>query len=131
MNDEIKTAHDAWLFKAQEDEFAGLAILKEGRVFAPACFHFQQMAEKLLKGMLVFYRKSFPKAHDLILLAGLLGALAPEIKEYKKDIGVLDRYYIETRYPGDYPEFTLKEAEQAYEAAMNIKKFVVGKIKGV
>lgn len=129
MNDEIKTAYDAWLFKAREDELAGLAILKERRVFAPACFHFQQMAEKLLKGMLVFYKKSFPKAHDLVILTGLLEESVPEIKEYRKDIEMLDRYYIETRYPGDYPEFTLMEAEQAYEAAMNIKKFIVGKIK--
>lgn len=128
MNDEIKTAHDAWLLKAEEDELAGLAILKEKRVFAPACFHFQQMVEKSLKGLLVFYKKSFPKAHDLIILARLIEVLVPEIKEYKKDIELLGRYYIETRYPGDYPEFTLGEAQEAYESALRIKYFIVGKI---
>ena len=44
---------------------------------------------------------------------------------------VLNVYYIETRYPGDYPDFTLKEAKEAKEAADKIKGFVFNKINKV
>jgi len=42
---------------------------------------------------------------------------------------ILTTYYFETRYPGDYPEFSWQDAEQAYDAAKKIKKFVLEKIK--
>lgn len=36
---------------------------------------------------------------------------------------------LNTRYPGDYPQFTFKEAEQAFGNAINIKNFVLEKIR--
>lgn len=38
-------------------------------------------------------------------------------------------YYIETRYPGDYPEFTINECEDALKVAINVKEFVSHKIE--
>jgi len=120
--------YQEWLNKVKEDEDTGKKIL-EGRGFpAPACFHFQQMAEKSLKALLIFYNVEFPKIHDLIVLAMLFEPILPEIKEYKTELNFLNNYYIETRYPGDYPEFTLKEAQEAFEAAVKIKEFVLEKI---
>lgn len=40
----------------------------------------------------------------------------------------LNRYYIETRYPGDFPEFSLAEAKDAFAAAVAVKDFVMPKI---
>lgn len=118
-----------WFAKAQEDEFAGVQILNAKKFPAPACFHFQQMAEKYLKGLLIFHGKDFPKIHDLFELETLLLDFEPGIKSLHKDLEALNRYYIETRYPGDYPEFTLKDAKEALDAAEKIKKFVLAKIK--
>ena len=56
-----KNNFEEWLKKVEEDEFAGNEILKAERFLAPACFHFQQMAEKLLKALLIFTRKIFQK----------------------------------------------------------------------
>jgi hypothetical protein len=39
----------------------------------------------------------------------------------------LNRYYIETRYPGDYPAFTMDEARAAFDAALRVKDFVLSK----
>ncbi len=52
-----------WFEKAEEDELSGRAVLKEG---APStgCFLAQQMAEKYMKGLLVFHHKDFLKVHD-------------------------------------------------------------------
>ncbi len=54
-----------WIRRADEDEKAGKIILKQGRLFGLASFHFQQMAEKYLKGYLVFKENKFRKIHDL------------------------------------------------------------------
>ena len=42
---------------------------------------------------------------------------------------VLNRYYIETRYPGDYPEFSRHDSMEALEAALRVKQFVLECIK--
>ncbi|MBI5912961.1 HEPN domain-containing protein [Candidatus Azambacteria bacterium] len=128
MNNETK--HHELFKKAQEDELSIGAILRDERgAPSTACFLSQQMAEKYLKGMLVFYDKRFPKIHDLLKLEDLLLHYEKEIKNYEDDLVLLNRYYVETRYTGDYPEFTFQEARKAYEAAKKIKEFVLGKIK--
>ncbi len=117
--------HEEWLKKVEEDEFAGKEIL-EARLFpAPACFHFQQMAEKSLKALLVYYEKEFPKVHDLVVLATMVEPMAPKIVDHKSNLAFLNHYYIETRYPGDYPEISLHECREAQAAALNIKEFVL------
>lgn len=117
-----------WFKKAQEDELSTKIIITEGGAPTTACFLSQQIAEKYLKGLLVFYKKNFPKIHDLLELETLLLKIVPEIKEIHPDLEFLNRYYIETRYPGEYPQFTFKEAREAYEKALKIKKFVTEKI---
>lgn len=87
------------------------------------------MTEKLLKAFLVFHDKEFIKTHDLIALASLIESVAPDIANYKTELKTLGRYYIETRYPGDFPEFTLQEAQEAYESANKIKEFILGKLQ--
>jgi|SRR3989344_1958449 len=125
---EVK-GYQEWFNKAEEDEFAGNEILDGERFPAPACFHFQQVAEKYLKGFLIFHSKPFAKVHDLLELETLLQNREPEIVELHSDLEKLNRYYVETRYPGDYPEFTIKDCEEARESAMRIKEFVLNKIK--
>lgn len=118
-----------WFKKAEEDELSADAILKAGGASSTACFLSQQIAEKYLKGLLVFNDKPFPKVHDLLELETLVLDLTPEIKDYEEDLDLLSTYYIETCYPGDYPEFSRKEAEEALISARKIKEFVLRKIK--
>lgn len=116
-----------WLKKAEEDELSAKALLKVGSP-ATVCFLSQQTTEKLLKTLLVFYEKEFPKVHDLTVLAQLLKPVVPQIENFKEDLKSLGTYYVETRYPGDYPEFTWKDALEALKAMEKIKKFVLAKI---
>lgn len=129
MANERPDNYKEWFTKAEEDEFGGKAILKARKFAAPACFHFQQMAEKYLKGLLVFDKSAFPKVHDLLELETLLLGIEPDITSIHEDLKFLNGYYIETRYPGDYPEFTLSECEDALKAATNVKEFVLRKIE--
>ena len=120
--------YQEWLAKVDEDEFAGTTILATGQFPAPACFHFQQMAEKSLKALLLFYQQPLAKVHDLIALATQLKPYAADIETIRSDLEQLSPYYIETRYPGDYPDFTVEECRAALIAASNIKQFVLEKI---
>lgn len=123
--------YQEWFRKANDDELNGLSILKH-RDGAPSgvCFLGQQMAEKYLKGLLIFHNQTFPKIHDLLELEILLSGILTDIKEkLHQDLSLLNRYYIETRYPGDYPEFSWKDAEEALTAAERVKGFVLEKIK--
>lgn len=123
--------YQEWFKKAEEDELSIRAILKEGGAPSTACFLSQQLAEKYLKGFLVFHNKEFRKVHDLLELERLVMEVEPKIKEYEKELDLLNTYYFETRYPGNYPEFTLAEAEQSFEAAKGIKDFILKKINNI
>lgn len=129
MTGTYNSSFQDWFKKAQEDYLSAKVILK-GKEGSPAtvCFLSQQMAEKYLKGLLVFHQKSFPKVHDLLELETLLLPDEPTLKGCEAEIDFLNRYYIETRYPGDYPEFFWEEAEKAFVAASCIKSFAEEKI---
>lgn len=117
-----------WIIKASEDELSAAAILKR-KDGAPStvCFLSQQMAEKYLKALLVFHGSNFPKVHDLLELATLLLDKESGIKKYQNDLNNLNSYYIETRYPGDYPKFTWTDAGEAFASASRIKEIVIGR----
>lgn len=127
MKKNHKQRHQDWFRKASEDELSAKAVLENG---APStgCFLSQQMAEKYLKGLLVYLGQNFPKVHDLLELESLILEKNPDVSSIHSDLQLLNRYYVETRYPGDYPEFTLTECQEAYEAALRIKDFVLNKI---
>ena len=114
-----------WIKKAEEDELSIRAILKGGGAPSTACFLSQQAAEKYLKCLLSFHRKPFPKTHDLLDLASLLMPHEPNLSGIRKDLNLLNRYYIETRYPGDFPDFTPQECREAFESALRVKEFVL------
>ena len=124
MQNNTEKDYKAWFKKAEEDELSAKAVLKDG---APStgCFLSQQMAEKYLKGLLIFHKEEFAKIHDLLDLETLLLPIVPEIEELLGDLKLLNRYYVETRYPGDYPEFSLDECKEAYQSALRVKEFVL------
>lgn len=119
-----------WLDYAHNDDLNAKSILthRDGHPNG-TCFLSQQMAEKYLKALIIFFKKHVPKVHDLLELETILILVQPEVKELHEDLTVLNRYYITTRYPGDYPEFSWKDAKEAYEAALRVKDFVLKKIK--
>lgn len=128
MPNDSKNNYLKWFEKANDDELNARSILTH-RDGAPSgvCFLSQQTTEKYLKALLVFHDKKFPKVHDLLKLETLLMDFEPDINNIHQNLVLLNRYYIETRYPGDYLEFSWKEAKKALEAATQIKKFVLEK----
>ena len=130
QNNKRRKLSGEWFTKAQEDELSAKDILQD-RQGAPGtvCFLSQQMAEKYLKGYLVYKGKRFPKIHQLDRLTKLCEGIELDFQEIKEESEFLSAFYITTRYPGDYPQFSFKQAEEAFEKASKIKKFVLAKIK--
>lgn len=118
-----------WL-KRGGDDLKSLEILIKYPEGPPStgCFLAQQATEKFLKALQIVTDLDPERTHDLIELATTLAKFYPEIKEFYEDFLSLNQYYIETRYPGDYPEFTWDECQKAYDVALKIKVFVLSKI---
>jgi len=129
LNSNLK-AHEEWIKKAADDELNAKSILTH-RDGAPSgvCFLSQQIAEKYLKALLVFHQKPFLKVHDLLDLETRLLETEPDVKTLHQGLVSLNRYYIETRYPGDYPDFSWQDADEAFKSASNIANFVKQRIR--
>lgn len=52
----------------------------------------------------------------------------PAFSELNEEAVLLSEFYIESRYPGDWPEFSWDDAKEAHQAATRIKEFVLDKI---
>ena len=117
-----------WTRYADEDlDMAQLALTEDGPP-NQICFHSQQAAEKYLKGITILYGGKFEKSHQLRYLLELACDFDLSFEELKDEAIFLTRFYIETRYPGDIPSFSRKNAEQAYAAVKKIKEFILKKI---
>ena len=119
-----------WIRKAEADALSAAALLETRKGAAETvCFLSQQMAEKCLKAFLVARNREFPKIHQLDLLLALCMAVNQEIEQFRTEALALNDYYIETRYPGDFPEFTWLDAEKAFQDASKIKEFVNSRLR--
>ena len=119
-----------WIKKALEHEQYARLILHHRETPAwGAGFFSQQVAELLLKGLLLSHERKIVKTHDLLELKKLLLPYEPGLESHTGDLNILNEYYVENRYPGDYPEVSWLDVEQALAAATRIKEFVVSRIK--
>jgi HEPN domain-containing protein len=120
---------ERWFRKGDEDELNAASILKH-RDGTPSvvCFLSQQLAEKYLKSMLIFYDQEVMKIHDLARLGSVVAEFDRDIENLMDDLELLNEYYIETRYVGNFPDFSWEDAMEAFDAAGRIKKFILEKI---
>lgn len=115
-----------WLAKAQEDLDVARHLIR-GDIPYPnaAAFHCQQAAEKLMKAVLVKYQVVFPKTHDLEELLRLVSTVDRSLASALDDIGELNPYSVEYRYPGDAPDVTPEEAKTALDIATSARGLIV------
>lgn len=118
-----------WIAQAENDlQFARLAI-KEG-FFAQACFICQQTGEKALKALAYRQGERFVLGHSIFELVHRLESAYPELEKYSEVAGLLDQYYVPTRYPNGLPDgipyqvFTAKQAAEALEGAETLVRKV-------
>lgn len=113
---------ERWLRQAEHDlEFARMA-LREG-FFSQACFIAQQAAEKALKALLYHRGERVVLGHSLMELLERLRDQVSWVDALREAAGILDQYYVPTRYPNGLPggvpyeAFARGQAEAAVEDA--------------
>lgn len=93
-------------------------------------FHCQQAIEKALKGFLLYKTAELAEGHSLIYLCKQAGNLDNQFKTFLKDCAYVNQYYIETRYPADFPlDVSDEEAEECIAIAERIIQYICSTIK--
>jgi HEPN domain-containing protein len=114
--DEVKR----WLRYAQEDlNTAQNLSAQDDFVPRQVCWFTQQSAEKALKAILIFLQIEFPFSHDLDVLRNFV----PDdwgLKPKHSDLASLTEWAVESRYPGDWPEATIEDANNAVQEARSL-----------
>jgi HEPN domain-containing protein len=114
-----------WIEKADHDLINAeyVLTLSDNCPTDTVCFHAQQRAEKCLKALLIFREVDFPGTHDLVVLINLLGG-AKTLCLRIEDVQPLNRYSVETRYPGEWGKIDVEEARNAVGMARKIRSAV-------
>ena len=121
----MKNSHaeaNRWLRQAENDLGAARVMQREG-FFAQACFLAHQVAEKALKALAYNRGDRYVIGHSLTELVSDLATIHPAVSELQVPMGVLDQYYLPTRYPDALPGstpfevFSETQARDAVDAA--------------
>ncbi len=119
-----------WLHQAQADLHWARHLHEQGAYYL-VCFLAQQAAEKALKAFLYAQGEELVVGHSVRQLCLRAADYAPRFQEFLDDWGVLDSYYIPTRYPnslpGDIPARVYNR--QAAQGALALAEAVVGEIE--
>lgn len=123
-----------WLNQAEHSLTMTRTLLQNG-YWAEVCFHSEQTAQIALKAFLYGAGRRFIQLHSIYELAQECAKEDEDFSEFVSQGGVLDRYYLATRYPDVLPapavpfeSFTEQEALQAVEFASEIVDTVRAKI---
>jgi HEPN domain-containing protein len=128
MRRDNSRSFEDWLQKAENDLRAAVAILEfyEDPPTDTVCYHCHQVAEKSLKGYLLFKTGEFPHVHDLVDLLNLCIIQNKSLLDFKEDVQILNKYYVESKYPPDIPiSYPKKEAKEAIDKAKRLLDFLL------
>jgi HEPN domain-containing protein len=118
-----------WLERATEDIEAAAKLLELGDTLNAAAFHCQQCIEKALKGYILFKTHQHVDGHNLTWLCRQAIKSDRRFTEWLDESVILNRYYIETRYPADMPlELTSKTVNRAYDMARAMYRFICAQV---
>jgi HEPN domain-containing protein len=113
---------ERWLRQAENDlGFARVAVRE--RFFAQACFFAQQVSEKALKAVAYASGERTVIGHSLVELVARLAPAFPALEPLREAAGILDQYYVPTRYPNGlaggvpFEAFGERQAREAVDAA--------------
>jgi len=121
---------ERWIEKAKSDLLNADNNLAAQKVpYDTVCFHCQQAAEKLLKGVLVAHGYEYPITHNLFVVLEKVLEFDPSAESLRETLALLNPYSVEVRYPGDAWMPTPDDAKEARQAAQEVYKWVQARLK--
>jgi HEPN domain-containing protein len=114
-----------WLRKAHNDRrTADAALAQTPPITDTAAFHLQQVAEKMLKALLVARSAPFERIHDLGRLLEVCIGIEASFSLWKPRLVPLSAYAVRFRYPGPNDP-TLQEVQAAASVVDDLIQFVL------
>ena len=108
-----------WLEKAGLDlRAAAFEFTAVPPLTADIVFHCQQLAEKSLKGFLVWHDEPFRKTHNLVEIGRQCVAIDATLEGVVRPAARLTEYAWKFRYPGEALEPPVTEAQDAFALAL-------------
>ncbi|HRT36783.1 MAG TPA: HEPN domain-containing protein [Caldisericia bacterium] len=130
-DDKLKEAL-RWIRQASEDIDAAKYNHK-GKKFFVSCFLSHQVVEKILKGYLIYKGFEHIWGHSISDLSKECEKIDKDFESLRKEILILDKYYIPTRYPNGLPGgipaevFTERDSIEAIDLSEKALKFIFEK----
>jgi HEPN domain-containing protein len=87
--------------------------------------HCQQAVEKYLKAFLLFKNESNSRIHDLLILCKKCEKYDEGFVSFEEDLTWISVHYLQSRYPDNFEDISLKEAERSLEIATKFEKFIL------
>lgn len=123
--------YEDWFLKAERDLDTAFLNHRHGGYTDTTCYSCHQTAELSLKAFVVHHFLTFEKTQDLILLKNICRQRDEKFEDLTDSLTILNRYYIESKYPSDLPtDYPKSEADNAIETAGVIYDFAKGKLTG-
>lgn len=98
-----------WLYHAYQDLLSAKVLIDDRRLYEQVVFHCQQAMEKSFKAFLLYKTHHLLDGHNLTWLCKQAAMLDDEFTGWIGKSTVLNRFYIETRYPADIPANITRE----------------------
>ena len=130
-DDKLKEAL-RWIRQASEDIDAA-KYNHRGKKFFVSCFLSHQVVEKILKGYLIYKGFEHIWGHSISDLSKECEKIDKDFESLRKEILILDKYYIPTRYPNGLPGgipaevFTERDSDEAINLSEKALKFIFEK----
>ncbi len=121
-----------WIRQASEDIDAAKYNHK-GKKFFISCFLSHQAVEKILKGYLIYKGFEHIWGHSVSDLSKECEKIDKDFESLRKEILILDKYYIPTRYPNGLPGgipaevFTERDSFETISLSEKALKFIFEK----
>lgn len=123
--------YEDWLTKAKRDLDDAIIGHHYGIHTDTTCYFCHQTAEKALKSYLLCKGlKSLPHIHILPTLLSMCEKKDKDFADLRENCQILDKYYIETKYPLSPPiDYSKQEAQKAIDLTSEVLDFVEKRIK--
>ncbi|NLM61383.1 MAG: HEPN domain-containing protein [Clostridiales bacterium] len=119
-----------WLDKAQADLQSARLLMAGGGDICSVLFHCHQIAEKALKGFLLFRTRRHYDGHNITFLVRRAMSLDGDFAPFLEGSPPLNRYYIETRYPTDIPlELDEGKLKETLEYSVRLYRLIASKLR--
>jgi len=118
-----------WLDRAGEDILCAKALIGHDNCYNGAAFHCQQTIEKALKAYILLKSDMLVDGHNLPWLCKRAAKYDATFTDWLAQSALLNKCYIETRYPADLPlDLDYEQVQLYYGMAKEMYLFICAEV---